>query len=184
MVLHDRRVRMHGADDVEEFIQCFRGHSQIHDVNGGSLPWLYQVNCEQCDECIDRFQRNYGPIDTRMTRTREDGQAGIEKGQKLESQPCLYHMGARAKGRVQCLSKSNASSMRTVSLHCPPRPVTRELLQNSAKLKVVEGLQTKVYALSSFAARTEHPVTFRNSKSLCKIQSGKKWEAIQKNDRN
>jgi hypothetical protein len=53
--------------------ECVRdeisGHSQIHEVHGGSMPWLYQVNWEQWAECIDRFERTYGPINTEMIRT-------------------------------------------------------------------------------------------------------------------
>ena len=87
---------------------------------------------------------------------RENGQAGIEKGRK--SQTGLYHMGARAMGKVQ-RQQITASSMRTASLHCPPRPVTRDLLQNGAKWQVVEGLQPP-------EQRRENPVIFRTSKSF------------------
>ena len=67
-------------------------------------------------------------------------------------------------GRVQC-QQITASSMRTASLHCPPRPVTRDLFQNGAKWQVVEGLQPRAFILSS-AANRENPVTFRTSKSF------------------
>jgi hypothetical protein len=33
------------------------------------MPWLYQVNWEQWTDCLDRFERTYGPINTEMIRT-------------------------------------------------------------------------------------------------------------------
>jgi hypothetical protein len=54
---------------IEESSQCCRGHSQIHEVRGANLPWLYKVNWGAMGEYIDRFERNYGPINTKMIRT-------------------------------------------------------------------------------------------------------------------
>ena len=125
-----------------------------------------------CMHCPTRTNVPAGPINTAWTSSWSSRRWSSRNQERSKISNRSISHGCACHGKGAMSQQINASSMRTASLHCPQRPVTRNLLQNGTKWQVVGGLQTKSHVLSS--ANREHPVTFRTCRSFSKTLSGSK----------